>query len=125
MRQAACVLIRNKENPDLYLAISRKNDHTDFGLIGGKCDPDETHEQTAIREALEETGLTISNLKHIFTREVVGETDYSCMVFSADYDGEIAQQPGEGVVAWVDKAILMAGKSFGDFNTKLFNTLKH
>ena len=44
------------------LAVSRKDDHNDFGLIGGKMDPeDRTTWDAAVRETKEETGLDIKN----------------------------------------------------------------
>lgn len=44
---------------DGYLGVSRKDDHNDIGMPGGKSDPGETPEECAIRETLEETGYTV------------------------------------------------------------------
>jgi hypothetical protein len=46
-------------NPDgLVLGVSRKHDHTDFGLIGGKMDPEDIiTNKHSNWECKEETGL--------------------------------------------------------------------
>jgi 8-oxo-dGTP pyrophosphatase MutT (NUDIX family) len=42
--------------------FQKKHDHTDFGLIGGKMDPEDNNNpiNTAIWECKEETGLDIT-----------------------------------------------------------------
>jgi 8-oxo-dGTP pyrophosphatase MutT (NUDIX family) len=56
MSDAACVLI---ERHGLVLAVSRKHDRHDWGLPGGKLEPDEDPLAAAVRELAEETGLTV------------------------------------------------------------------
>ena len=41
------------------LAVSRKNNHSDFNLFGGKLENGETWEEALIRECYEETGYYI------------------------------------------------------------------
>jgi hypothetical protein len=46
----AQVVLINEEG--LILGVSRKDNHTDFGLVGGKMDPEDNNDPmiTAIRE---------------------------------------------------------------------------
>jgi len=93
----AQVVLINKEG--LVLGVSRKTNHNDFGLPGGKMDPEDNENpiNTAIRETLEETGLRISNLKLVFAIHKSGNMGYTYM---ADYEGEINHNEPH-VVKWV------------------------
>ena len=97
------------------LAVSRKNDPTDFGLVGGKCDKNETLERAAIREVKEETGLDIFNLVPIY----IGlDGIYTCVTFKADAKNFNINTTECGVVAWVDFDVLNKG-SFGKYNREV------
>ena len=60
MKKCTQVVILN-ENGEV-LSVSRKHDHNDFGLVGGKVDEGETPLEAVIRETREETGLTFSEV---------------------------------------------------------------
>lgn len=123
IKHAACALIQNKDNPTLYLAVSRKNDPADLGLPGGKVEPNETYKQAAIREIKEETGLDIDNLKYIYSAYSVYDINYFVVVYSADYSGNIKPATNEGYVKWATQDELCSG-SFGNFNKDMFTQLK-
>jgi mutator protein MutT len=116
MPRAAGVLIRRQDGK--ILAVSRKNDPTDFGLPGGKVDPGETPLQAAIRELGEETGLVANNLTQVF--EIDDGCGYIMTTFVGDVSGEINTNEA-GRVKWVSPEELCAG-SFGKYNSQL---LKH
>lgn len=116
VKKAATVLIIKNAK---VLAISRKNDHTNFGLVGGKCKENETFEQCAIRETYEETGLTIYELTLVFTRQ---DDEYEVQTFiPKSYSGTIVESD-EGIVRWVSPEVVMAG-TFGQYNANLFKHL--
>ena len=113
-KKGALVLLFNQGK---ILSVSRKDNHTLFGLIGGKLDEGETFLQAAVREAKEETGLDVFGLIPIFGR-VDGE--FFCVVYIGQWKGEIHQtsEKETGVVKWCDWEELKAGP-FGSYNATL------
>jgi 8-oxo-dGTP pyrophosphatase MutT (NUDIX family) len=117
MKKAACVIIR--DNNGLVLGVSRKDNHNDFGLVGGKHDDtDPNIEFTAIREAKEETGLDIYNLQ-LIDNSVWGGYQQHCFV--AEYKGRIEYDEPH-VVKWLTPEILLDG-CFGEYNEMVFKML--
>jgi 8-oxo-dGTP pyrophosphatase MutT (NUDIX family) len=116
MKEVALVVLIN-DNGEV-LAVSRKTDHNDFGLIGGKVDEGESVEDAAFRETLEETGLNISNLKCIYQRFRNGRMGYT---FIADWQGSIYTKEPH-VVKWTSFETINNG-SFGEWNKIVTETL--
>lgn len=119
MKITAQVVLINPEG--LILGVSRKDDHNDFGLIGGKMDPQDDNDpiNTAIREAREETGLEIYNLRLVFAIHKEGFMGYT---YLADYKGEINHNEPH-VVKWLPMERLVLG-SFGKYNQMVSDSLK-
>lgn len=110
------------------LGVSRKDDHNDFAIVGGKVDPGETMEEAIRRETMEETGLDLINLKFQFIRDCIHIDKSSnttslkpCAVFTADYKGEINHNEPH-VVEWCSVSKILEG-SFGEFNGYVFDYL--
>lgn len=106
-------------NQGQILAVSRKDNQEDFGLPGGKLEPEETFEQGAIREVKEETGLDIFGLTPVFYR-IDGDFFAACYV--AQWKGEIDNDLESGIVKWADFEVIKQG-SFGHYNTELEKSL--
>jgi 8-oxo-dGTP pyrophosphatase MutT (NUDIX family) len=107
---------------DIILGVSRKHNHEDFGLAGGKCEEGETFEECVRREVKEETGLTVTSCREIFEltlphngNQIHGKT------FICEVEGEIHTDEPH-VVKWVTWDTLFKG-SFGEYNKALFNHL--
>jgi 8-oxo-dGTP pyrophosphatase MutT (NUDIX family) len=106
----------------LICLVSRKDNHKDFGIPGGKLDKGESYEEAAIREVKEETGLDIKNLTMIFAMHRKG-----CMgqTFIAEYSGKIDydKEKEPHVVKWGKMKEAIDGK-FGYWNKLVKETLK-
>lgn len=106
-------------NEDGYIClVSRKEDHKDFGLPGGKLDKGETFEEAAIREVKEETGLKIKNLTMIFAMHRKGRMGHT---FIAEHSGEFKTKENH-VVKWGKMEEAIEG-SYGYWNSLVKETL--
>lgn len=119
-KRAVCILIhREIDGRHEVLAVSRKDDHTAFGLPGGKVEGDEPRLAAAVRELKEETGLIVEhhNMNPVFKHE---EEDYVTTTFMPfSYRGEVQSPEGEGIARWVSPEVLTNGP-FGQYNRQLF-----
>ena len=114
-KKAVCGLLfyNNK-----ILSVSRKNNHNDFGLFGGKLENGETWKQALIREAYEETGCNI-NIIPVYYEAMCGDTlvrAYICVATDWDFD---YPERDLAVVQYLSPSELTEG-AFGDYNKALF-----
>lgn len=117
--KAANVLIFNDRGE--VLAVSRKDNHEDIGLPGGKLEDGEDFEMAARRECEEETGVTPIGLRDVF--------DHPCRVHQAhtfqaeSFEGSPRSVEGAWV-GWVKPERLFAENcSFREYNLALFKHL--
>ncbi len=116
-KYAVCALVLNSEG--LILGVSRKDDHTAFGVPGGKVEDNETVEEALHREMLEETGYHIIIGDELpFISDVDGYTTATFKV-KIDTDAIQYQVTETGVVKYVSKQTLLDGP-FGQYNKQLF-----
>ena len=128
-KRAACCFIQREDGK--ILGVTRKDDYNAWGLPGGKVDPGETPEQTAIRELHEETGLRAIALKPILTwmpPNQEDETDtrasdgYETTTYLTDVENFNICASEEGRVGWITWTELLNGP-FGLYNRNLMNKL--
>jgi ADP-ribose pyrophosphatase YjhB (NUDIX family) len=120
-RKAVQVVLLNEENQ--VLAVSRKDNHSDFGLVGGAVEKtDKSIEDAIIRECKEETGLDIYDLQLIFAIHKYGRMQYT---FIAKHKGEINfnKDVETHIVKWADYELVEKG-SFGEFNVLVRESLE-
>ena len=93
----------------LLLYKSYKNRYDGWVLPKGTVEQGETHEQTALREVKEETGLTLLSWRFrgivTFSQEGFG-TEYMCLYTADEFEGEF-HDCEEGIMEWVPKSHLM------------------
>lgn len=111
IKVSAQVVLINQEG--YILGVSRKDDHNDFGLPGGKMDPEDGQDPkvTAIRETKEETGLDVTNLRLIFA---IHKDGFMGFTYLAEYSGTIEHNEPH-VVKWQPMEVLVNGR-FGKYN---------
>ena len=116
---ATTALIFNEDKSKL-LGVSRKDNHTLFGLPGGKVDVGETLYGALVRELKEETGLNLISARPIYFRE---HEDFIAVVYLVtEWSGEISTTE-KGVVKWITFEDLKQG-AFSEYNTMLEEHLK-
>ena len=101
-----CYISRGSE----YLMLHRVKKQNDVNRdkwigIGGKFEPDESPDECLLREAKEETGLTLTSWRYrgiVTFVNTVCESEYMHLFTSDDYEGEI-KQCDEGVLEWIDR----------------------
>lgn len=101
------------------LSVSRKTDHEDLGLPGGKREPGETPEEAIYWEVLEETGVEIVKMERVFLRPCKDDKPAVCFLVTA-WKGEPLSLEG-AAVAWVKPSRLLEPScSFRSYNDALF-----
>ena len=100
------------------ISVSRKDNHNDFGLFGGKLENDETWKEALIRECYEETGYSI-NIIPVYYEAMCDDTlvrTYICI--ATDWDVDYPERD-LAVVKYLPPSVLTSG-SFGDYSKALF-----
>ena len=98
------------QNNNKYLMLHRIKKEEDVNKdkwvgIGGRLEDGESSEQCILREALEETGLTLTSYQYrgiVYFKSDVYE-DEKMHLYTADgYEGELIECD-EGVLEWIDR----------------------
>lgn len=123
---AVSVIVMNKNGK--IVAVSRKDDHSDFGLPGGKVDSEDKDTlEACIRELREETGLLFERAKFIKIYEG-GHMNYwqSTYYVSVDsnVDDLVFNYNEPHIVKWSDWQTVFDG-SFGEYNRLVHSRLEN
>jgi len=125
LKQTVSAVLLNKKGQ--VLAVSRKHDHNDMGLPGGKVDSTDPSLKEAIkREIKEETGLNIntSTMVRLITmpNDMSGNKYWGNTYLVLDWSGKIETDEPH-VVKWTSFDEIIDG-SFGTWNVLVQASLK-
>jgi 8-oxo-dGTP diphosphatase len=114
-------------NGPKVLAVSRKNNHADLGLAGGKIEPGESPTEALVRELREETGLTALGFIPIFEdwcRVENGKVKPARVYLVYSWEGEPTSMEN-AIVEWVlPERLFEDSNSFCGYNKNLFQNLQ-
>ena len=115
-----CMVYRNDGS---FLVENRlKNDWPGINFPGGHVEPNESLEESVIREMKEETGLTLSHLENVgvFEWNVIEEgVRHLCVLYrTKDFKGSIKSSK-EGPIFWLKEAELKNYPLSTDFEAVL------
>ena len=122
MKKSVQAVIINKSNE--ILCVSRKDNHNDFGLPGGKVDiGDSTNEKALVREVMEETGLIVdeSSLIQIFSMYSNNNMGYTYLI--KEWSGKLNTVENH-VVKWGRFGDIING-SFGEWNKMVMESINN
>jgi len=109
------------------VAVSRKTNHNDFGLPGGKIDPGETPEEALVRELHEETGITATKFSVVYEDwdRVEGGEPRPCRTYLIEKWEGTPQATKESAVVTLlyPKQLMNPSNTFCNYNYNLFNHL--
>lgn len=106
MKLATLVYVRNHDATLMLHRVKKANDMHEgkWNGLGGKIEPGETPEVCAIREVMEESGLTIRNPRlcgFITFPAFAKQEDWHVFILAAtEYSGELIDS-AEGILRWV------------------------
>ena len=108
----------------MFLTVSRKDNHTLFGMAGGKVDEGETLEQALKREVLEETGLHVNITDDMPFVDDIGKYEVTCFkVVLADEEHVNIDAKETGLIKLSDREALISKEHspFAEYNVKAFD----
>lgn len=116
-----CALVKGENGT--YLGVTRKYDHNDWGLPGGKIEAGESPFDAFVRELREETGYIVNEVTSPIILD--GRKNVYVYPYTINEGDKKADLPAEetGLVDFVLPETLMSG-SFGEYNRNLFSFLK-
>ena len=131
-----CYITRGDEVLMLHRVKKQNDINKDKWIgIGGKFEGEESPDECLLREAKEETGLTLTDYRYRGIVTFVSDrwpTEYMHLFTCNEFQGELNRECGEGVLTWVEKdkiknlPIWEGDKIFFDLldNKKTFFSLK-
>jgi len=128
MKKASCLLIIDNSisHQPYFLAVSRKEDHNDFGIPGGKAEPDDNNLlMTAIRETYEETGINAFEQNLYFLHAGMDGEYLVTTFYTYHWSGQIVPEKNGGLVKWLPLSKLKESTCWKYYNTSVYHNYLH
>ena len=122
-KRAACVISFCEGK---VLAVSRKEDINTWGLPGGKVEENESFEEAAQREMMEETGIAVSTVDMIPIHIAHCGDHYSVCFLDLVTDYKIEPTPEKGCLVEFKTVAELCDPGvspFADYNRKAFENI--
>ncbi len=101
-----CYIEKNNQYLMLHRVVKKNDINKDKWVgIGGHFEKDESPEECLLREAKEETGLTLTSYRFrglVTFLSDKWDTEYMCLYTADAYEGELSECD-EGTLEWIDK----------------------
>lgn len=130
IKQAVILLYFNPLNKDEVLCVSRKDDHTSYGLPGGKVEEEETYLASLVREIKEEVNVEIPAHKCSFIFQNIC-TGYDTLTYIIEDIPNLPSLPfinSEGAMVSfqpIHKLVNKEDSLFHEYNLSLFKELNN
>lgn len=127
MKEAVCILIETPD--DKFIAVSRRNSETCWGLPGGKVDPGESNVEAIIRESFEEICLDVdpAQLAPLYSGICPGEVTYwvTTYLYKLPYDPEVLKAEEDLLIKalTLDELCDPAISPFAKYNEEVFKSI--
>lgn len=109
------------------LLVSRRNNHSAWGLPGGKLDEGENAADCAVRETFEETGYRVSALCPVLVMK--DDHGHVCMCYMGHVSDPIDLPYGSGesdlLVKWDSPDVLLNSSPFAKFNEEVLKSINY
>lgn len=114
--------------PDRRFAVVTRRDSKQIAVLGGKNDPGETMEETALREGFEEAGVTVDpeDMILLYRGECEAGSDgqaFDCAAYLAyaTMDTVLVQKEAGIEPRWATEDELLANGAFSIYNRKVLD----
>ena len=122
------IIVAIHDGDDLLMIKSAGRPNSSFHLIAGFVEIGETFEETVKREAMEEVGVKVKNIKY-YKSQPWAFSDSVMIGFTAELDGErqefVIQESEVGEAAWINRKDIPESFNSISIGSEMISNFKH